>query len=86
VHNIAHHPAHKWLLALSWVLLAGSLAANLFSFLTGERAIRRMLRRMAEPETLEVPEPRLTDWVNWLTAGAFLAGVVCLVIFAVLNV
>ena len=73
--------------ALAWVLLAGSLAANLSSFLTGERAVPRMLRQMAEPERLEVPEPRLTDWVNWVTgAAAFLAGVVCLVIFAVLNI
>jgi hypothetical protein len=86
VHEIAKHPTHKWLLALSWGLFAGALASTLMSFLTSERASRRMLRLMADPETTAIEEGKVTDYLNWVSAGAFLGGVGCLVGFAVLNV
>lgn len=86
VHDIAKHPRHEWLLGVAWVLFGVALAANLWSFLTSERATRRMLRHMAEPDVREIREPRLTDWVNWVSAAAFLIGLLCLVLFALFNV
>jgi hypothetical protein len=86
VHGIAKHPHDEWVLAFAWGLFAASLTVNLFSFLTSERAIKRLLEHMETKEPTEAPkEPRLTDWLNWFSAGAVLSGIGFLVGFAVLN-
>jgi len=65
VHQIAHHPGHNWLLALSWLLFAASLALNLLSFLTSGQVSRRMLHEMRDPKTTEIQEAKFTDVLNW---------------------
>ena len=65
-------------------LLAISLLLILWSFLTSERAVVRMVRQLDE-EAAEIPRGKLTDWLNWLSAATFVAGTVFLVTFAWLN-
>jgi hypothetical protein len=86
VHQIAHNPGHTWLLGLSWTLFAASLACNLISFLTGERVSRRMLHEMADPETIEIEEGKVTDRLNWASLFSFIGGLISLVLFALLNI
>jgi hypothetical protein len=85
VHEIAPKPEHTWVLGAAWALFAAALALNLFSFLTQERASRKMLRLMEDQTTTEIEEGKITDWLNWLAAGSLLGGVAFLVAFAVLN-
>jgi hypothetical protein len=87
VHEIAKHPLHDWLLGVAWALFATALAVNMLSFLVSERAIRRLLRHMAEKAPTEEPkEPRLADRLNWGSAATLVGGLGFLVLFAVLNV
>jgi len=87
VDEIAPKPEQTWVLGIAWSLLAASLAVNMFSFLVSERAIRRLLRHMEEHRRDEQPkEPRLADWLNYVSAGALVGGLVSLVLFALLNV
>jgi hypothetical protein len=86
VHQIAHHPGHKWLLGLSWMLFAASLALNLLSFLTSGQVSHRMLHEMRDPKTTEIQEGALTDVLNWGSFLTFLAGLIGLVLFALLNI
>lgn len=86
IHDVANQPRHKAVIGVSWGFFIASLLLILWSFLTSEKATRRMLHLMSDPKTTEVPEGKLTDWLNWLSAGSFVVGAVCLVIFAVLNI
>jgi hypothetical protein len=86
IHDVAHHPRHKGIIGASWSFFVLSLLLILWSFLTSERATRRMIHQMADPDAESIPEGRMTDWLNWGSAGSFLVGVVCLVLFAVLNI
>jgi hypothetical protein len=86
IHDVAHHPRHRGIIGASWALFVLSLLLILWSFLTSERASRRMIHQMADPDTELIPEGRMTDWLNWCSAGSFLGGAVCLVLFAVLNI
>jgi len=86
IHDVAHHPRHKPLIGVSWGAFGLSLLLILWSFLTSERATRRMVHQMADAEAEEIAEGTLTDVLNWSSAASFVVGVVCLVIFAVLNI
>jgi hypothetical protein len=76
---------HKWVLGVSWLFFALSLLLILWSFLTMERATVRMLGQMDDEDVEKIPRGKLTDYANWGSAGAFICGVVFLVIFAWLN-
>jgi hypothetical protein len=84
IHDVAHHPRHKVYLGIAWLSFVASLLLILWSFLTSERAIVRMVAQV-DAEAEEVPRGKITDWLNWGSAGAFLVGVVFVVLFAWKN-
>jgi hypothetical protein len=84
IHDVAPHPRHKWVLGISWACFAASLLVILLSFLTSERAIVRMVGQL-DDDVDRISREHWTDWLNWGAAGAFILGVVFLVIFAWLN-
>ena len=85
IHDVAPHPTHKWVIGTSWALFSASLLMILWSFLTSERAIVRIIAQHDDEEET-IPRGRLTDWLNWLSASSFVAGAIFLVLFALLNV
>ena len=85
IHDVAKHPHYKVLLAASWVCFGLSLSLILASFLTSEQAIVRMIEGIDE-ERDEIERSAWTDRLNQGSAAFFLVGVLCLVIFALLNV
>ena len=84
IHDVAPHPRDKWVLGLGWIMFAASLLLILLSFLTSERAVVGMVGRIDRNET-EIPRGKWTDYLNWASAGAFILGVIFLVLFAWLN-
>jgi hypothetical protein len=84
IHDVARHPRHVWVVGLSWLCFAASLLLILVSFLTSERAVVKMIER-GDAGDEEIGRGRLTDVVNWGSAGTFIVGVVLLVTFAWLN-
>jgi hypothetical protein len=66
-------------------LFAASLLLILWSFLSSERAVVRIVAQH-DDDAEEIPRGRLTDFLNWGSAGAFVIGVIFLVLFALLNV
>ena len=85
IHNVAPHPKDKWVIGTSWTFFAASLLLILVSFLTSERAIVRMVTQH-DGGTEEIPRGKLTDYLNWASASAFVIGVTFLVSFALVNV
>lgn len=89
VHNVAPNPIHVAWLAWAWMLFAGSLVLILASFLTSQHALRREMQTLAgQGEQDQRPGGWLgtsTVLLNWGAAGALVAGVVALVVFALLN-
>ncbi len=85
IHEVARKPRHVWVVGIGWGFFAVSLLLILWSFLTSERAIVKMVKQL-DDEVEEIPRGKLTDRLNWLSAGAFVVGVVFLVSFACLNV
>jgi hypothetical protein len=84
VHDVAPHPTHKWSLGIAWACFAASLLLILWSFLTSERAIVRIVGQH-DLDAQEIQRGRVTDFLNWGAAGTFVIGVVFLVLFALLN-
>lgn len=84
IHDVAPKPRHTWVLGCAWFSFALSLLVILLSFLSSERAIVKMVAQLDE-NAEDIPRGRLTDLLNWFSAGAFVLGVVLLVIFAWLN-
>lgn len=85
IHDVAKNPHERGVLGVAWVSFAASLCCVLVSFLTSERAILKMAQEM-DNEAEETTRGRITDYLNWASAGAFLVGVLFLVIFALLNI
>jgi hypothetical protein len=85
IHDVAPLPTHKWALVFAWAAFAASLLTILWSFLTSERAIVRIVAQH-DDEREEIPRGRLTDYLNWVSAGTFVIGVIFLVLFALVNV
>src|SRR5437868_1291420 len=54
IHDVAHHPRHTWVLGIGWVFFALSLLLILWSFLTSERAVVKMVKQL-EDEAEEIP-------------------------------
>ncbi len=84
IHNVAPHPRHTRVLGCAWLSFALSLLVILASFLSSERAVVKMVAQL-DQDAGEIPRGKLTDWFNWISAGALIFGVVLLVIFAWLN-
>jgi hypothetical protein len=84
VHDVAPHPRHTSVLGFSWLCFALSLLLILWSFLTSERVVVRMVNQL-DAEVDNIPPGKLTDWANWASAATFILGVILLVIFAWLN-
>lgn len=84
VDDYAPNPTDKWLLAVSWGLLALSLLVILVSYLTSQSALLAAIGRIDRDE-----EARgggwLTPVLNWVAASALVVGVVFLVLFALYN-
>jgi hypothetical protein len=85
IHDVAHNPRHKWVVGVAWAFFAASLLLILLSFLSSERASVRMVTQIDE-DVDEIPRGKVTDFLNWGSAGAFILGVVFLVLFAWLNI
>jgi hypothetical protein len=87
IHDVAPHPHHKTWLAVSWGLLALSLLMILVSFLTSQSALLSAISR--HEKAVANPHRQVFAWVtvalNWLSAASFIAGVACLVRFALYN-
>jgi hypothetical protein len=84
INKVAPHPQHKWVLGMSWGLLALSLLLILSSFMASERAHIQMIQRIDE-DVDEVERGTLTAALNWLALASFVLGVGFLVAFALNN-
>jgi hypothetical protein len=85
IHDVAHHPKDRGIIAASWAAFSLSLLLILWSFLSSERAVVKMVHQH-DHEVGDIPRGKMTDLLNWGSAGAFVLGVVLLVIFACLNI
>jgi hypothetical protein len=84
IHDVARTPEHTWVVGCAWLCFALSLLLILLSFLASERAVVTMIDQL-DGEVPVIPRGRATDNLNWGAAGAFVLGVVLLVIFAWSN-
>ncbi|HTN76655.1 MAG TPA: hypothetical protein VL096_15460, partial [Pirellulaceae bacterium] len=84
-------------LGAGWVLLCTSVGGTLLSFLTGQRACKLGIDRLEELYRDETPEPtarwrellsynNITEGLNLLSYGTFVAGVVCIATFSWKNI
>jgi hypothetical protein len=83
IHEVAPHPKHTKVLAWAWIFFGLSLVVILWSFLTSERAIAKMYGQIGQED--DIPRGKITGYLNWISAGAFVVGVAFLVLFAWLN-
>lgn len=77
-------------IALSWTLLTLSLLAILVSMLTSQHALRQAVREIDEETAHDVKRPggsfaTVTGYLNVASAIALVLGLVCLVVFALMN-
>ena len=89
IRNVAAQPVQdKTWLASSWGLFAGSLVAVLLSLLTSQWDLRRATKEFDE-RNIRPDSPGFVFYftlvLNITSAVAFLAGVGCLVVFALAN-
>jgi hypothetical protein len=92
VHNVAPDPTNRGLLTTSWFLFAGSLLLILISFLTSQAAILNQIGELNGRGAADrswwkrwLNAGVWTTVLNFLSAGAFVAGVIFLVLFARVN-
>lgn len=85
-------PDTLWLLVGAWVSFALALLAILLSFLLSQSAIRRQRKIIDEEQeskkaAREQPNcwATVTNWLNWISMGLFVIGVVSLTFFSYNN-
>jgi hypothetical protein len=87
VHDIAPNPKHTGWLSWSWVFFAISLALIFVSFLASQYAIGRRIKEWDDKKVFPWNLWGMaTRFLNLLSGAAFIAGVICLVRFAALNI
>lgn len=89
VHDLAPRPEAVPLLAIAWLMFAGSLLAILLSFLFSQSALRREITAIDEGELLPTPggtPGKVTFCLNISRAAFLIFGVVSFVVFAMINV
>ena len=83
--QIAPEPQRTWLLLLAWTLLVGSLAMNLVSHMTSQRASEKDIARLDEGDWDSAGDDSWTPWLNRLSATSFVFGVFLLALFSYYN-
>ena len=85
-------PSTKWLALAAWTFFIVSLLATLFSHRTSSRDMQfeiekldRSYKIQAEDYDPRNPFKTATEWLNSLSVGTFLVGLILLVIFASVN-
>jgi hypothetical protein len=89
VHDLAPHPQAVPMLAVAWLMFAGSLLAILLSFLFSQSALRREITAIDQSTVLATPggtPGKVTFCLNISGAAFLILGVVSLVVFAMINV
>lgn len=88
------HASHLFLLQLSWYVFGLAIVITVISFLSSQRAINNQLQ-FAEQYYLEGQDEfltkqntpaKITFWLTYLSAGAFIVAIVLTIIFVSLNV
>ena len=83
----------RWVLVVSWALFCIAIVATITSFMTSQAAIRFQINA-AQKYYLERAEAyrsktsiagRITDWLNRLSGAAFIAAIICTIVFVVVN-
>ncbi|GIU99471.1 MAG: hypothetical protein KatS3mg014_1087 [Actinomycetota bacterium] len=89
IHNVASRPVQVAWLGAAWVLFSLSLLLILVSFLTSQLALRKEIAWIdsgrPEGDNTSGNAGRWTVILNCLAALALIAGVGCLVVFALYN-
>lgn len=86
VNQVAPHPRDTAWLATAWSLFAAALVFILISFITSQSAIRWEIDHLYDDPRPKRPHRKWTTRLNTAAAGAFVLGVVSLVVFALVNV
>lgn len=89
VRDIAVNPSALCLLRSSWILFTLSLLLILISFITSQEALRFEIEKLGQTATEARPGGGFgvaTLWLNITSGLSLVAGVVCLVWFALVNV
>jgi hypothetical protein len=89
IHNVASRPVQVAWLGAAWVLFSLSLLLILVSFLTSQLALRKEIAWIdsgrPEGDNTSGNAGRRTVTLNCLAALALIAGVGCLLVFALYN-
>lgn len=96
IEKIAANPSSQSLiwLKLAWAFLVAALLAALISLITSQSAIRENRAELdsanteGRPPRLSFPRwfTRLTNFLNWASLTAFIAGVIFLCVFSFKNI
>ncbi len=91
IHDVAPHPQDVAWVVIAWVFFAASLLVILGSYLTSMMATHKSIENIDNRDEGTDPyattkSGEATKWLNSISAGLLIVGVISLVVFAGLNV
>jgi len=91
INHIAPHPKPNsiYFLIIAWISFSLSMLSTLISFLTSQAACRKQ-RDIIDKSVLDKNDSKnkaasWTNWLNYFSIGFFIAGVIFLIIFSIIN-